>query len=280
VSTRGNRTPKQIVALAHTGLLNLLQQAQIPRSKVRAMGLGAPGITDVRAGMVFSAPHLSEWHMVPLRDLLQAKLKVPVTVENDVNAAAIGERWTGSAKGISNFVFLAIGTGIGAGIYINDQLYHGSDWAAGEVGYLLAPGERFSPVLMKEPGSLERALGGNGIERAWRDLNAGRNPHQHLKATEIFDLATHGDTNARKLLRSSAEALAHAVTNISLLLNTSLVVLGGAIGTSEPLVKATLEVLRNNDFARPRLAVSTLGADAQLHGAIRLALDQVEASLL
>src|SRR5215467_13020658 len=154
VSTRGNRTPKQVVALVHTGLLNLLQQAKIPRSKLRAMGLGAPGITDVRAGIVFSAPHLSGWHMVPLRDLLEAKLKVPATVENDVNAAAIGERWTGSAKGISNFVFLAIGTGIGAGIYINDQLYHGSDWAAGEVGYLLIPGEQFSPILLKEPGSL------------------------------------------------------------------------------------------------------------------------------
>jgi glucokinase len=279
VSTRGNRTPEKVVALIHSGLLNLLQQAQLPRTKLRAIGLGAPGITDVRAGVVLSAPHLSGWHMVPMRDMLQAKLKLPAVVENDVNAAAIGEHWSGSAKGISNFVFLALGTGIGAGIYINDHLYHGSDWAAGEVGYLLVPGERFSPVLMKEPGSLERTLGGNAIERAWRGF-VGRNGHRHLKATEIFDLATQGDANARKLLLSSAQALANAVTNISLLLNTSLVVLGGAIGTSEPLVSATREILEKNDFARPRLAISRLGADAQLHGAVRLALDWVEVSLL
>ena len=279
VSTRGNQTPEKIVAMIHSGLLNLLQQAQLPRSKLRAIGLGAPGITDVHAGIVLSAPHLSGWHMVPVRQMLQSKLKVPAVVENDVNAAAIGEHWSGSAKGVSSFVFLALGTGIGAGIYINDHLYHGSGWAAGEVGYLLVPGERFSPILLKEPGSLEKTLGGNAIERAWRRLT-GDNGQRHLKVTEIFDLATRGNANARKLLRSSAHALASAVTDISLLLNTSLIVLGGAIGTSEPLVKATREILEKNDFARPRLEISTLGADAQLHGTVRLALDRVDVSIL
>ena len=279
VSTRGNRTPEKVVALIHSGLLNLLQQARLPRSKLRAIGIGAPGITDVRDGIVLSAPHLSGWHMVPVRQMLEAKLKVPAIVENDVNAAAIGEHWSGSAKGVSSFVFLALGTGIGAGIYINDQLYHGSGWAAGEVGYLLVPGEQFSPILLKEPGSLEKTLGGIAIERAWRRL-ADRDGQHYLKATEIFALASRGDLNALKLLRSSAHALASAVTNISLLLNTSLVVLGGTIGTSAPLVKATREVLEKNDFARPRLEISTLGADAQVHGAVRLALDRVEMSLL
>lgn len=281
VSTRGNRTPSRIVSLIHSGLVKLLRQAQIPRAKLRAIGLGAPGITDVQAGIVLSAPHLSGWHMVPLRDLLESKLKVPAVIENDVNVAAVGESWTGSAKGISNFVFIAIGTGIGAGIYINDRLYHGSDWAAGEVGYLLVPGASVSPILIERPGSLESTIGGNGIERAWRKLfPGGRNGNQHLRATEIFDLALRGDSGARALLHLSAQVLAHAITNISLLLNTSLVVLGGAIGTSEPLLRATREILERNDFARPRLAISMLGADAQLHGAIRLALDQVEASLL
>ena len=279
VSTRGNRTPEKVVALIHSGLLDLLRQAQLPRPKLRAIGIGAPGITDVRGGIVLSAPHLSDWHMVPVRDMLEAKLKVPAVVENDVNAAAIGEHWSGSAKGVSSFVFLALGTGIGAGIYINDQLYHGSGWAAGEVGYLLVPGEQFSPILLKQPGSLEKTLGGNAIELAWRRL-AVSDGQQHLRATEIFELAARGNANARKLLRSSAHALASAVTNISLLLNTSLVVLGGTIGTCAPLVKATQDVLEKNDFARPRLEISTLGADAQLHGAVRLALDLVEVSLI
>ena len=283
VSTRGNRTPEKIVTLIHSGLLNLLQQTGIPRSKLLAIGLGAPGITDVHAGIVVSAPHLSGWQMVPLRELLETKFSVPAAIENDVNAAALGESWAGSAKGVPNFVFLAIGTGIGAGIFIDNHLYHGSDWAAGEVGYLLVPGAESTPVLMKNPGSLESRIGGHGIDRTWRKLceeQGDSNGNGRLRATEIFDLAVHGNTLARNLLGSSAQILANAVTNISLLLNASMVVLGGAIGTSEALVRATREIVDRNNVARPRLAISTLGADAQLHGAIRLALDQVEAIVL
>ena len=122
VSTRGNRTPDKIVNLIRSGLHHLLQQTGISEKRLLATGLGAPGITDVRAGTVISAPHLQDWQSVPLRNLLESKLKIPTVIENDVNTAALGESWAGSAKGVSNFVFLAIGTGIGAGIYIADHL--------------------------------------------------------------------------------------------------------------------------------------------------------------
>ena len=166
---------------------------------------------------------------------------------------------------------------------IDNHLYHGSDWAAGEVGYLLVPGAESTPVLMENPGSLESRIGGHGIERTWRKLceeQGDSNGNGHLRTTEIFELAAGGNALARTLLESSAQILANAVTNISLLLDTSMVVLGGAIGTSEALVRATREIVDRNNVARPRLAISTLGADAQLHGAIRLALDQVEATVL
>ena len=283
VSTRGNRTPCKIVNLIHAGLRHLIQQTGISEKRLLAMGLGAPGITDVRAGTVISAPHLQDWQSVPLRDLLESKLRIPAVVENDVNTAALGESWAGSAKGVSNFVFLAIGTGIGAGIYIGDCLYHGSEWAAGEVGYLLVPGAPVFPMAIDRPGSLESVIGGNGIEKAWRQMckKASRNGNseQHLKPTQVFDLAQQGDVRAGKLLQGTAQVLAHAVSNIAVLLNTSLIVLGGAIGSSEPLLRATRKLLDRNELARPRLAISLLREDAQLYGAIRLAMDKVESSL-
>jgi glucokinase len=283
VSTRGNRTPNKIVNLIQSGLRHLLQQTGISEKRLLAVGLGAPGITDVRAGTVISAPHLQDWQSVPLRDLLESKLKIPAVIENDVNTAALGESWAGSAKGVSNFVFLAIGTGIGAGIYIADHLYHGSDWAAGEVGYLLVPGAPVFPMAIDKPGSLESVIGGYGIEKAWRQMckNVSRNGHspQSLKPTQVFDLAEQGDLRARKLLHITAQVLAHAVANISVLLNTSLIVLGGAIGSSEPLLRATRKLLDRNQVARPRLAISLLREDAQLYGAIRLAMDKVESTL-
>ncbi len=280
IGTRGNKTPEKIVGLIHAGLLNLLQQAQIAKSRLLAVGVGAPGITDVQAGIVLSAPHLLGWQHVPLRDLLESRLQVPAIVENDVNTAAVGENWLGSARGTRSFVFLAIGTGIGAGIIIDGHLYHGSTWAAGEVGYLLVPGAESSPIQIDRPGALESVLGGNAIARNWRRLCDGTSEHSQLRATEIFALASEGHPEARKMLTSAAQILAHAITNIALLLNTSLVVLGGTIGTSEPLLRATRECVDRNEFARPQLAISTLGADAQLHGAIRLALDRVEATIL
>ncbi len=283
VSTRGNRTPKKIVDLIHSGLRHLLQQTGISEKKLLAVGLGAPGITDVRAGIVISAPHLQDWQSVPLRDLLERKLKIPAVVENDVNTAALGESWAGSAKGVSNFVFLAIGTGIGAGIYIGDRLYHGSEWAAGEVGYFLVPGAPVSPLAIDKPGALESVIGGHGIERAWRHMcrNGSRDGrgNAQLKATEVFELAEQGDMRARQLLQTTAQVLANAVSNISVMLNTSLIVLGGAIGSSEPLLRATRKLLDRNELARPRLAISLLREDAQLYGAVRLALNQVESSI-
>ncbi len=283
VSTRGNRTPNKIVNLIRSGLHHLLQQTGISEKRLLATGLGAPGITDVRAGTVISAPNLQDWQSVPLRDMLESKLKIPAVVENDVNTAALGESWAGSAKGVSNFVFLAIGTGIGAGIYIGDHLYHGSEWAAGEVGYLLVPGAPVFPLAIDKPGSLEAVIGGNGIEKAWRQMckKAPRNGHnpQSLKPTQVFELAEQGDLRARKLLQTTAQVLAHAVSNIAVLLNTSLIVLGGAIGSSEPLLRATRELLDRNQVARPRLAISLLREDAQLYGAIRLAMNKVESTL-
>jgi glucokinase len=284
VSTRGNRTPRKIVDLIHSGLQLLIQQSGISEKKLLGVGLGAPGITDVRAGIVISAPHLQEWHSVPLRDLLESKLGIPAVVENDVNTAALGESWAGSARGVSDFVFLAIGTGIGAGIYIGDRLYHGSEWAAGEVGYLLLPGAPVSPMAINKPGAFESVIGGHGIENAWRQMCRNSAPrgsaNSQLKATQIFELAEQGDMRARELLQATAQVLAHALANISVMLNTSLIVLGGAIGTSEPLLRATRKLLDRNEVARPSLAISLLGEDAQLYGAVRLALDRVESSIL
>lgn len=278
VSTRGNRTPAKIVNLISEGVHSLLRQANISAKDLLSIGVGAPGITDVRAGIVISAPHLQNWQSVPFRDLLQAKFKTPASIENDVNIAALGESWAGSAKGVSNFVFLAIGTGIGAGLFIGDRLHHGSDWSAGEVGYFFVPGTPIAPIAIDKPGALESVIGGYGIEHAWRKLCGSKNGHQ-LRPTEVFELAERGDARARKLLSATAEVLAHTITNISVLLNTSLIVLGGAIGSSEPLLRATRKLLDRNNFAKPRLAISMLREDAQLYGAIRLALNDVEASL-
>lgn len=282
-STRTHRTPERVALLVTAGIRELLRQHKISGSRLLAVGAGAPGITDVDAGIVISAPHLSQWHNVPFRRLLQERLKVPVVIENDVNLGALGESWCGAARGIKNFVFLAIGTGIGAGIFLNGRLHHGDDWAAGEVGYMHVPGSSGGVLQLDRPGPLESMIGGAGIERAWKRLcNRGKGERSHesgVQATRIFERAQTGDVRARRLLQETARMLADTVVNISLVLNSALVVFGGGIGTSHALFEVTRRMIERNQFARPRLALSVLGKDAQLFGAVRLALDYAESEL-
>jgi len=173
---------------------------------------------------------------------------------------------------------------VGAGIFVNGHLYHGSDWSAGEVGYLQVPGTEDFPLILNRPGPLESVIGGLGIERAWKELvkNNGHgsgNSHR-LKPTQIFDNARDGDLASRKILEATAHILARAVANLSVTLNPSLIVFGGGIGTNLTLFQTTRRILEQNELAAARLALSLLGADAQLYGAIRLALDHAQAKLI
>ena len=104
-------------------------------------------------GIVIATSYLMGWRDVPLRALLEARLGVPAAVENDVNTAAIAESQIGAGQGMRDFVFLAVGTGIGAGIVLNGRLFHGMNWSAGEIGYMLVPGTSVKPVETGRAGS-------------------------------------------------------------------------------------------------------------------------------
>jgi glucokinase len=278
-STRSTSSPKMVVKQIRKGVHDLLQQASIPHSSLLAVAAGAPGVTDRDAGVVFATSYLKGWKNVPLGRLLESALHVPAVVENDVKLAAIAENWIGVARGIPDFVFLAIGTGIAAGIFVNGQLVHGADWVAGEVGYLIVPGTPHMPARQGSPGSLESMIGGEGIRQYWLRSNGEQatNRTGDLSATGIFYHALAGNRRAKAVLEQSARILAFAVYNISTVLNSSLFVLGGGVGTNGPLLAATRRILEPyTQPSRPKLITSALGAEAQLIGAIRLALDRAE----
>src|SRR5271167_2186713 len=281
-STKRTSSAQMVVRQIRTGVNNLLRQAGAPQSSLLAIAAGAPGVTDRAAGIVFATSYLKGWKDVPLGHLLSSALQVPAFIENDVNLAAIGERWMGAAQDVRDFVFLAIGTGIAAGIFVNGQLVHGPDWVAGEVGYMIVPGTPEAPAKPGTPGALESMIGGEGIKQQWL-CSRGRQrtkASRDLTATGIFYHAVAGDRLAKSVLRRSARILAYTVYNISTVLNCSLFVLGGGVGMSAPFVDATERILKlYTQPSRPKLITSALGQDAQLIGAIRLALDSAESRI-
>jgi len=276
VSTAGIRDPLVVVDLMHEGIEQLFHKNSLSRSLLRAVAAGAPGVTDVDAGVVIATSYLMGWRDVPFRSLLEDRLGVPAAVENDVNTAAIAESKIGVGRGVRDFVFLAVGTGVGAGLVLNGRLFQGMGWSAGEIGYLIVPGTSVEPVETGEPGALESIVGGEGIKAQWKHLwrkDLTTLP-QDLVATQIFDCAVEGDALAQMVLRKSAETLAYAIYNIAVLLNCPLFVLGGSVGMHPAFWELTKEVLAQRDKrVQPALLRSTLGPDAQVQGAIHLALE-------
>ncbi|MGH9452928.1 MAG: ROK family transcriptional regulator [Terriglobia bacterium] len=281
-----HNSPDSVARQIIGAIRQLRRRHQIPVAKILALAAGVPGITDPRAGIVLSAPILShQWETAPLRRILEKGSGIVSTVENDVNLAALGESWRGRARGVQNFVFLSIGTGVGAGIFVDGHLYHGSEWTAGEIGYLYVPGTGETPLALRRRGSLESVIGGEGIRNFWLTLHGpgsknGRRGSPRIEAFEIFDLAERGEKQARVVLQQTARFLADAITNVCVILNSSLVVFGGHLGTHPVLFEATRKILERNEFSRPELALSSLGREAQLFGALWLALRVADARIL
>jgi glucokinase len=273
-STAGEHSVKAVVRLIREGVDVLLRK--VPSHALSAIAAGAPGVTDADEGVVIATSYLMGWRDVPLRDLLESEFGVPASVDNDVNLGAIGEHSAGVARGANDFVFLAIGTGLGAGIVMNGRVHRGSIWRAGEIGYMLVPGIPVVLVERGKPGTLEGVVGGEGIKAQWQirwDKSLTTLP-KDATATQIFDYALESNPLAQEVLQLAARTLAYAIYNTSLILNPPLFVLGGSVGIHPALGDATRTVLDQlRTRVQSRVMCSSLGADAQLIGAVFVALE-------
>lgn len=268
------RDAASVVETIRKGAERLLEDAQLSLDQVGALGAGAPGLTNAETGVVIATSYLMGWRDVPLKAMLEDALGIPAAVDNDVNLAALGESCFGVGRGVGEFVFLAIGTGVGAGIILKGELFQGSAWSAGEIGYMLVPGVSEEPAAPGKPGGLEAVVGGEGLRAQWQSLWSREKTvlPRELTATQIFDAAMAGDTSANELLDRAARTLAYSIVDIALILNAQLFVLGGSVGLHAALRDRTQAVLdKHARRMHPKLVLSALGNDAQLMGAIRLA---------
>ena len=278
-STIEARNPESVVHAIDEAVEEMAGEASINRRAIRSIGAAVPGTTDVEAGVVIATSYLMGWRNVPFRHMLEEALNLPAAIDNDVNVAAVGESWVGSGIGVRDFVFLAIGTGIGAGLVLNGRPFRGAGWAAGEIGYMLVPGIDTEPAERGAPGPLEQRVGGQGIREAWSRAWTPQSTSLpcDITATEIFEGARSGDPLAGQILQQAAQMLSYAIYNMSVVLNCSLFVMGGRVGLHPVLCDATELALTKWTTRSPlRLVPSTLGEDAQLLGSIRLALDTAD----
>jgi len=248
----------------------LLASPGIKGRKVRGIGVGAPGITRHREGIVKWA-YILNWKDFPLKAKLSKRYKLPITVDNDVNLAALGEHWFGAGQNTQNMILITVGSGIGAGIIIDGALYRGSSEASGEIGHTIPSGD-FLGRRFLDFGALEGVASGTGmIERARGLLKSRRDEAslKNLSTEDIFESAGRGEKWACSVLADTIDYLAIAIGNLSISFDPELIVLGGGVTKyADRLVQPIIDRLEGVIPASPKLVASNLGLRATVMGAI------------
>src|SRR6516164_9084591 len=257
----------------------VIDQASAAHGRPLTLGISAPGVVDQSSGRVTSLAYnvVPEGGFDPL-EVIRERFDLPVLVDNNVNLAAVGEKWFGLARGVSTIVFIAIGAGIGMGIIIDDELVRGAHGAAGEIGYLPLVGDPFNP-RHRLHGGLEDEIGAAGIAAAFNERRGPGEP-ELSSVHEVFELASAGNAAARSVVDHVASRLGAAIATVCAILDPDLVVLGGGIGASPLLLRPVRGAAAALVPITARIETSLLGERAALQGAIAISLHAARTTLL
>lgn len=262
----------------------ILKDARLSRTALLGVGIGVPGLVDFGRGFVYALTNIPGWKNTPLKRILEAKLGVPVLVDNDVNVMALGECKFGAGKGADDLVCVTLGTGVGGGIIIDGELYRGFTYSAGEVGHMPLKEEGLS-CNCGGKGCLERYVGNRylveeikGMIRGGRRTAITKIVGGDISAITpeiISEAALKGDRLSLDFWKMTGKRIGITLVGIVNLLNPEAIIIGGGIaGAGEPLFKSIRRTVRERALRVPAAAVkivkAKLGNDAGVIGAATL----------
>jgi glucokinase len=249
---------------------------------LRAISLVVPGTVNVDAGMVVKAPNLPCLDGFALASALTSELGLPAILENDANAAAVGEMWQGAARGCRTIICVTLGTGVGGGIILNGELWRGVDGAAAEIGHMCVDPFGGVACTCGSRGCLEVFASATAIVRMTREARP-RYPDSvlhdahALTAQTIFEAGLEADELALEIFRRMGVYLGIGLANLINILNPEMIVIGGGVVNGWDLFeKHMLQQVEERAFpllaARVKIERAKCGDDAGLLGAARLAI--------
>ncbi len=269
----GDRTVKGVLCTLEEGVRRLLRSTG---GRVAGVGLGFAGLVDPEEGRVIAAPNFPGWKDVPIGPLLEKRLGIPVHVENDANAIAVGEHRMGAARGVRDVLVLTLGTGVGGGLVLGGRLRRGPDGTAGEVGHMpvFPAGRRCS---CGGQGCLEMYASATAVEASCREVRPGLST-----ASEFSRAARSGDAALRRIFSLAGRAVGIAVAGLVNVLNLEMLVVGGGLAGAWDLMEpAARRELARRAFGLPgrrlRLRPWALGDDAGPVGNVILVRERVGA---
>jgi predicted NBD/HSP70 family sugar kinase len=292
-SLRGMDTPEQVLGRLKDCLRRLMNKAPASPYGVVGIGVGVPGITDDK-GTVLFAPNLG-WRNVPLQSRLEAEFKVPVIIDNEANAGAVGEKEFGIGRDVSNLIYISVGIGIGSGIILKDELYRGASGYSGEMGHFTVHADgrpcRCGNVGCWELYASEQAIlaeaeallspdaadDGSGAETAAEADDSATEVPRQAELEALASLADSGNEAAQELFRRTGRYLGVGVVNIINTFNPELIIIGNRFTLAERwLAPSVREVIQERALPyhreRLRLEFAGLGLRSSVAGAASFAV--------
>jgi glucokinase len=267
--------PTQYAAGRDAIIRDIVAAIQKVRGRVKARGLkgvgiGMPGFIKVDTGIVMGSANLPGFEGFPVRDEIQKRLDTRIVLENDANAAALGEKWMGAGRDVNEMMLITLGTGIGGGIIIGGRVLHGQFGMAGEVGHMTVIPDG-NPCGCGNNGCLEKHASATAIIAMARMLQLG----EDISSEDVYNLAVGGNTRARQCFDTMGRALGIALANLINVFNFPLYLLsGGVLPAWDLFAPIMIDEIKRRSFAyamtNPRIEKAILGNEAGLYGAAYL----------
>jgi glucokinase len=264
------------------------------RASLLGIGVGVPGITDLHTGFIHESPNLPDWANYPVRDEIERRLGTRVILENDANAAAMGEKWLGAGRDYDDLCMITLGTGVGGGLILNGQIWHGMTGMAGELGHMTVYPDG-PPCGCGNRGCLEQLASATAITRMAKEaVSSGKAPelaramsdNPEFSSKIVYEMAMDGDEPAKEIFRTVGRALGIVVAAMVNALNLPMFVIGGGVSSAwDAFAPYIFEEAQQRSFVyratapkspgtiergRTSITRAVLGSDAGLVGAARL----------
>ncbi|MGR3310573.1 MAG: ROK family protein [Candidatus Brocadiales bacterium] len=287
--TKANIGKDKLIDKLITMLKATASKHNTPLKRINGICIGFAGPVDAELGVVLTSPHMNDWVNVPLKDIMEEEFKIPVIIENDANAAALGEHWMGAGKGAKSLVCITLGTGIGGGIVLNDKIWHGATGFGAEIGHTTIIRNGFK-CKCGNRGCLEAYASATGMVRLMHKALARKSAMQNDGVDEerfnkdgskyINELAAKGNKNALWVIKEMTQILGIAIVNIAHTLNPEVIIIGGGVANMgsklfEPLRKEVKKRAFEKAVEYLRIVPAKLGDNAGIIGAARSALNRL-----
>lgn len=285
VPTEASKGQEVIIENICNSVYTAIEKADIAKEEVVRLGIGSPGPLNSKEGIIYENANLP-WKNVPIVKLLEERLDMPVLLENDANAAALGEKWFGAGRDVDNMLYVTVSTGIGGGIIVNKKIYHGAFDIAGEVGHMII--DPSGPICgCGNHGCLEAFASGTAINRMGKEavredldtilveLSAG--DPEKVDGRLISQAAEQGDLVAKDIWNKAGNYLGIGIANLLNILNPEMVVLGGGVMKAgdllmNPMIDSLKKYAFESAITSTKICQAVLGDDVGVKGAIAVAL--------